>query len=88
MTSHPSVVVLTTANDTTVPADDLLSGASAIAGFLGWSRRRLYYEADGGRIKATRFPVFRIGITLCARKSTLLRWLADREAAALQGARP
>ena len=68
------------------PAEDMLSGASAIARFLGWTRRRLYYEADTDRVKATHLPVFRIGATLSARKSSLLRWIADQEAAALQGA--
>ncbi|MBF0561967.1 MAG: DNA-binding protein [Alphaproteobacteria bacterium] len=65
----------------------MLNGASAIAQFLGWTRRRLYYEADSCRVKATRLPVFRIGATLSARKSSLLRWIADQEAAALQEAR-
>lgn len=67
-----------------VPADDLLSGARAIAAFLGWTRRRLYYEADADRQRLTRFPLFRVGATLTARKSSLLRWLAEQEAAALQ----
>lgn len=71
--------------NTMAPADDMLNGAVAIATFLGWTRRRLYYEADSNRICNTRLPVFRIGATLSARKSSLLRWLADQEAAALQG---
>ncbi len=76
----PSEPVVTPA----IPADDLLSGASAIATFLGWSRRRLYYEADAERLRITRLPLFRVGATLTARKSSLLRWLAEQEAAALQ----
>ncbi|MBF0562324.1 MAG: DNA-binding protein [Alphaproteobacteria bacterium] len=75
-----------TANEKSPVAKDMLNGASAIAQFLGWTRRRLYYEAGSDRIRITRLPVFRIGATLSARKSSLLRWIADQEAAALQGA--
>ena len=74
-----------TANENFPVAKDMLNGASAIAQFLGWTRRRLYYEADSSRIHKTQLPVFRIGATLSARKSSLLRWIADQEAAALQG---
>ncbi len=73
------------ANSNVIPAEDMLNGASAIAQFLGWTRRRLYYEADADRVRKTYLPVFRIGATLSARKSSLLRWIADQEAAALLG---
>jgi excisionase family DNA binding protein len=57
---------------------DLLSGAEAIAAYIGVKPRRVYHLAEGRRI-----PVFRIGSTLCARRSTLLRWVEDMERAAI-----
>jgi len=60
-------------------ADDLLDGADAIAAFLGWTRRRVYYEANKSRIQKTGFPIFRIGAQVCARKTTLIGWLEALE---------
>ncbi len=57
-------------------ADDLLEGADAIATFMGWNRRRVYYAAERKLI-----PIFRMGDHLSARKSTLLRYVADLEQA-------
>lgn len=66
-----------TANEGSYPAlaDDLLDGAEEIASFLGWKRRRVYHLADSNRI-----PVFKVGNSLCARRSSLLAWVAEREA--------
>src|SRR5690242_13947676 len=57
---------------------DLLEGASAIARFVfgdetAKSRRRVYNLADQKR--DDRLPVFRMGTQICARKSTLLKWI-------------
>lgn len=60
---------------------DLLTGAREIAAYLGWAPRTL-------RSHEAVMPVFRIGRTLCARKSSLEAWLADREIAALMPAEP
>jgi excisionase family DNA binding protein len=57
---------------------DLLSGAEAIAAYVGVTPRRIYHLAETGRL-----PVFRIGSTLCARRSTLRRWIEDMERAAI-----
>jgi excisionase family DNA binding protein len=57
---------------------DLLSGAEAIASYIGVKPRRIYHLAETRRL-----PVFRIGSTLCARRSTLLRWIEDMERAAI-----
>lgn len=57
-------------------ADDLLKGAEAIAGYLGVPRRTIYHAVSKRLI-----PHFRIGETVCARKSTLLHWMAAQEAA-------
>lgn len=60
-------------------ADDLLRGADAIAEFLFGSashRRKVYYYAGDARI---RMPHFRIGAVICARKSTLVDWIARQE---------
>ena len=57
---------------------DLLTGAEAIATLLGVKPRRVYHLAETQRL-----PIFRIGSTLCARRSTLRRWIEDMEQAAL-----
>ena len=58
-------------------AEDLLCGAGSIAAFLfddPKKRRQIYHLAQKGMI-----PVFRLGATLCARKSRLLRWIEQEE---------
>lgn len=55
-------------------SDDVLAGAEPLAGFLGMNPRQVYHLASTGKL-----PVFRIGTLICARKSTLLRWIADQE---------
>ena len=57
---------------------DLLSGAEAIATFMGVKPRRIYHLAEKQSL-----PVFRIGSTLCARRSTLIRWIEDMERTAI-----
>jgi hypothetical protein len=47
-------------------ADDLPTGADAIAAYLGWSPRRVYYVA-----RQRYLPINHIGTTLVARKSQL-----------------
>ena len=61
-------------------ADDLLRGAEAIALFMFGDcqkRRQVYHLAQTGQI-----PVFKLGSTLCARRSTLISWIEVREAQA------
>ena len=65
-------------------ADDILKGAGPIASYvLGddsqKSRRRIYHLSDPKR--SDRLPVFRMGQIICARKSTIKKWIAAREAA-------
>ena len=63
-------------------SDDLLFGADAIAEFLFGDRkkrRQVYHLVHGGQL-----PVFKLGATLCARKSRLLRWIDQEETRALQ----
>lgn len=55
-------------------AGDIIFGAEAIASSLGMSRRRVYYLVSRSLI-----PVFRIGHVVCARRSTLSRWLDELE---------
>lgn len=62
----------------TVEELDLLTGAEAIAAFMRVKPRRVYHLAETQRL-----PVFRLGTTLCARRSTLLRWIEDMERAAM-----
>lgn len=56
---------------TTPLSDDLLTGAKAIADFIGWNTRRVYHAADHGYL-----PISRIGALLIARKSELERTLS------------
>ncbi len=55
---------------------DLLSGAEAIAAYLGWSVRSTFYACEKGHI-----PAFKIGVKWCARKSTLKAHIDDLESA-------
>jgi hypothetical protein len=62
--------------------DDLLRGAEAIAEFLFGDRRerrKVYYLASERR---GQLPHFRLGAIICARKSTLVRWIEAAEARA------
>jgi excisionase family DNA binding protein len=58
---------------------ELLTGADEIAAFIGVKPRRIYHLAETKRL-----PVFRMGATLCARRSTLVRWIEDMERRATQ----
>lgn len=58
-------------------AEDLLRGADKIAEFIFGEtssalRQRVYRLRDEA-------PLFPLGRELCARKSTLLKWIAERE---------
>lgn len=55
-------------------AGDLLLGADAIATYLGITRRQAYRLADGKVL-----PSFKAGGTVAARKSSLMRWMAEAE---------
>jgi hypothetical protein len=60
--------------------DDLLRGAEAIAEFLFGDRRerrKVYYLMGEARLQ---LPHFRLGTIICARKSTLVRWIEMHEA--------
>ena len=55
-------------------ADDILTGASEIAAFLGWPERRVYHAASKGQL-----PVKRIGNKIISRRSALTRALSFEE---------
>lgn len=61
-------------------ADDTLIGGAAIAEFLfgdAGKRRKVFYLARlSGR---ARLPTFKMGNTICARKSVLLAWVKAQE---------
>lgn len=66
-------------------ADDILHGAAEIAEFLFGDRnvrRKVYHLAERSQL-----PVFRYGAQLKARRSTLLKWIADQEQRGLRGQR-
>lgn len=70
-----------TSNDNIPLADDLLHGAASIAAFIfGRSdtknRRAVYHLAENSRL-----PVFRLGATVCARRSTITAWVSEQERA-------
>lgn len=68
------------ANDTALPlAEDLMTGAEAIAKFMfgdatETNKRRVYHASD-----KLGLPIFRIGATICARRSTIMAWIARQE---------
>ena len=80
MTHHPQSIdsMKQTAIEATL-CDDLLHGADAIAKFMfgdAKHRRKVYYltgEAPKG------MPHFKMGSLICARKSTILNWIAEQE---------
>ncbi len=53
---------------------ELLHGVQDIAGFLGLTVRQVERH-----IAQSGLPVFRMGRTVCARRSSLDRWLAELE---------
>jgi predicted DNA-binding transcriptional regulator AlpA len=62
-------------------AGDLLEGAEAIGAFMGLSPRAIYRLSTEVESRF-RPPFFKLGnSTLCARKSAILQWIAEREAA-------
>lgn len=66
--------------DTTDLSNDILEGADQIASFLYCDpkkRSKVYPLVENKRL-----PTFKIGKTICARKSTLLAWIAEQEQAA------
>ncbi|CAO4144828.1 hypothetical protein LPLAFNJD_LOCUS1790 [Methylorubrum aminovorans] len=71
------------ANGSGLPlAEDLMTGAPAIAAFMfgqdtETNRRRVYHAAD-----KLGLPCFKLGGSLCARRSTILRWIEQQENAA------
>jgi hypothetical protein len=52
---------------TDMPQPEVLHGARAIADFLGVSEKAVYHMAERKRI-----PTFKLGKTLCARRSSIL----------------
>ncbi len=59
-------------------ADDVLRGAEAIAQFTGDDPRRIYYLGTTGAL-----PIFKIGDSLCMRKSRYLQMVEELENASL-----
>ena len=58
-------------------APDLLRGAEEISEFLFGTRnqrRKVYHLAETSKL-----PLFRLGSQLCARRSVLLKWIAEQE---------
>ena len=66
-------------------ATDLLSGAHEIAEFMFGDptrRRQVYHLAEKSKL-----PVFKLGAILCARRSTLIAWIAAQETKAVADGR-
>ena len=64
-------------NDNDNQAGDLLIGAKAIGEALGITRRQVFHL-----IEKSLLPTFRLGASVAARRSTLMKWLTEQEAAA------
>lgn len=58
-------------------AQDIAYGAEAIAVMLGLTGRQVYRLSERARL-----PIFRIGGTICARRSTVMAWIEEQEQAA------
>jgi len=69
--------IVENANDNHLLAADILKGAAAIGAYLGFDRRSIYHLVDKNTL-----PHFRLGETVCARKSTLTKWISEQEAKA------
>ena len=61
-------------NDNQPIAADILRGADDIAAFLGLDKRAVYHAASRNKL-----PTFRLGAIICARRSTLMAWIAEQE---------
>jgi excisionase family DNA binding protein len=66
-----------TTGDNEMHDADLLYGLPAIAGQLGLSSDQVRHLA-----KSHGLPTFKLGRSVCARRSTLASWLTERESAA------
>ena len=64
-------------DQSSIASADLLYGVPAIAEFLNVRPRQAHHMIDTGGL-----PAFKIAGKICARRSTVLTWLAQREAAA------
>lgn len=53
---------------------DLLVGAVAISAYCGLTRWQVYKAIRRGDL-----PIFKLGALVCARRSTLLRWIEAKE---------
>lgn len=62
---------------TTTDVSDLLYGVKAIAAHLQMTHKQVYHLHDKGDL-----PTFKVGATVCARRSTLAKHFAAQEAAA------
>jgi hypothetical protein len=80
-TNDPSSPSFAKAAPNTV-AGDILYGADEIAEFLLGSKgyRRSIYNL----VQANRVPHFRIGSTICARRSVLMAWIQNQESGSNQ----
>lgn len=65
---------------TNTDTSDLLYGVAAIAAHLQLTRKQVYHLHDKGDL-----PTFKVGGTVCARRSTLAKHFAAQEAAARKG---
>ncbi len=61
---------------------DLLYGVKAIAAHLQMTEKQVYHLHDKASL-----PTFKVGATVCARRSTLAKHFAAQEAAAAAPAR-
>ena len=69
-------------------ADDMLNGVAEIALFLYGeadekAKQRIYHLASRKVAAGRRLPTWRFGTTICARRTTILKWISAQEAASI-----
>lgn len=55
-------------------APDIIAGHKEIARFLGLTPRQVSWHDEQGEL-----PTFRLGRTVCARKTKLMEWIVQQE---------
>lgn len=68
---------------TAASPDDVLYGMPAVAEAFGWRTRQAEHLKEKHGL-----PTFKIGRIVCARRSAVAAWLAEREAAAQRARSP
>ncbi|OQW54883.1 MAG: hypothetical protein A4S14_14620 [Proteobacteria bacterium SG_bin9] len=61
------------------PSVNLIRGAAELADFIFGSREPRFQRKVYNLVQQNKLPHFRLGVSICARKSKLLQWIAEQE---------